>query len=201
MSWVSYINGPEVIPSLLPPYLNKIGQWRVGIETQTWNICPRKALSSIKPTLGKCYWGPGWDFQDMWDHAMETWRQKMLKKQQDVKKATKTSIKWVCGKRKKKEVDWRVSACARDFFSASNIGFKQEESALWLGWVCSIQDTLFIPKNQNLSLLAHSLSTFSLETSLSREEICYFGVFSFIFGFAALNCHVKVWRKCWSLFS
>lgn len=76
-----------------------------------------------------------------------------------------------------------MSACARDFFSASNIGFKQEESALGLGLVCSIQDTVFIPKNQNLSLLAHSLSTFSLEASLSREEMCYFGVFSIIFWF------------------
>lgn len=47
--------------------------------------------------------------------------------------------------------------------------------------VCSIQGIVLIPKSQRFPLLAHSLSTFSLEASLSREEICYFGAFSFIF--------------------
>lgn len=71
------------------------------METQTWNICPRKALSSIKPTLGKPFWEPGWDFRDLWDHAVETRRQEVLKRKQDVKKATKAPIKWVWGKKNK----------------------------------------------------------------------------------------------------
>lgn len=124
VSWVSYINGPEVIPSPLPPYLSKIGHRRVGIETQMWNICPGKALPSIKPTLGICYWEPGWVFLDMWDHVTETWRQKMLKKQRDVKKATKSSIKWQA---KKKRWVRECQSVQGIFFSALNIGFKQEE--------------------------------------------------------------------------
>lgn len=110
------------------------------------------------------------------------WRQ-MLKKQQYVKIAMKTSIKWVCGEQKKKRWIGGCQPVQGIFLSASNIGFKQEESALGLGFLLC-QDTVFIPQNQHLSLLVNFFSTFSLETSLSREEICYFEVFSFIFCFS-----------------
>lgn len=57
---------------------------------------------------------------------------------------------------------------------------------LGLGWFALSRTgfyTAFIPKNQHLSLLAHSLSTFSLEMLFSREESCYFGIFSLVFWF------------------
>lgn len=66
-----------------------------------------------------------------------------------LKKAAKTSIKWVCGKQKGKKIRGGlegVSLCKGFFFSASNIGFRQEESAVGLGGFALFRALFLYPK-------------------------------------------------------
>lgn len=64
---------------------------------------------------------------------------KMLKKEQDVKKATEGSVKWVCGEQNDRG-GWGVSAWARGFPLPQVLGLSRKNQFWdWDGLLCSGQ--------------------------------------------------------------